>query len=317
MLLLYQEAPIFLHGFNYQLGRICRDLNELKDEKLLIGDVDALGAVGYSHNFGLGRNETLLSLTIAPLSLALRSAGEARALFFQHCYAESAVLPYDVNETDIALRNRYFPAEVMRELQLDDVPYFCSFANGCAGFIAVLIAAVGLFSSSKNERPAICVMADSMPLGVPYDMVRERILGSDNSSAFLVQRELSAYQLLGIDYYSTTRTAFPFIEIVKRTVQMIQGLAAALGLDLAGSDVAVHYPNIFPDTWKMVTQYLRIPRVEHVMDEMAERAHCGATDSVISLAKWHRGQSGRLHFVVNYGIGLHLGVCILREYASV
>ena len=51
-------------------------------------------------------------------------------------------------------------------------------------------------------------MADSMPLGVPYDMVRERILGSDNSSAFLVRRELSAYQLLGIDYYSTTRTRF-------------------------------------------------------------------------------------------------------------
>ena len=185
MLLLYQEAPIFLHGFNYQLGRICRDLNELKAEKLLIGDVDALGAVGYSHNFGLGRDETLLSLTIAPLSLALRKRWRgARALVFQHCYAESAVLPYDVNETDIALRNRYFPAEVMRELQLDDVPYFCSFASGCAGFISVLIAAVALFSSSKNERPAICVMADSMPLGVPYDMVRERILGSDNSSAF-------------------------------------------------------------------------------------------------------------------------------------
>ncbi len=314
MLLLYQRAPIFVHGFYHQLGRIRRDLNELKDEKLLIGDVGALGAVGYSHNFGLGRDETLLSLTITPLSLALRSAGEPRALVFQHCYAESAVLPYDVNEADIALRNRYFPAEVMRELQLDHVPYFCSFASGCAGFMSVLIAAAALFSSSKSERPAICVMADSMPPGVPYDMVRERILGSDNSSAFLLRRESSAYQLLGIDYYSTTRTAVPFVEIVKRTVQMIQGLAAGLGLDLAGSDVAVHYPNIFPDTWKMVTQYLRIPRVEHVVDEMAERAHCGATDSVISLAKLHRGQRGRLHVVVNYGVGLHLGVCILEEH---
>ncbi len=29
------------------------------------------------------------------------------------------------------------------------------------------------------------------------------------------------------------------------------------------------------------------------MDEMSERAHCGATDSVISLAKLHRGQAGR------------------------
>ena len=312
MLLLYQHAPIFVHGFNHQLGRIRRDLNELKAENLLIGDVEALSAIGYRHNFGLGSDETLLSLATAPLSSALRSAGEPRALVFQHCYAESAVLRYDVNETDIALRNRYFPAEVMRKLQLDHVPYFCSFASGCAGFISVLVAAAALFSDS-NDRPAICVMADSQPVGVPYDMARERILGSDNSSAFVIQRESSAYQLLGINYYSTTRTAVPFVEIVKRTVQMIQELATGLGLDLAGNDVAIHYPNIFPDTWKMVTRYLRVRRIEHVMDQMSERAHCFATDSVISLAKLHRGQRGRLHVVVNYGVGLHLGVCILRE----
>ena len=312
MLLLYQHTPIFVHGFNHQLGSVRRDLNELKAENLLIGDVKALSAVGYRHNFGLGKDETLLSLTTAPLSAALRGAGEPRALVFQHCYAESAVLHYDVNETDIALRNRYFPAEVMRKLQLDHVPYFCSFASGCAGFISVLLAAAALFSS-PDGRPAICVMADSMPPGVPYNMARERILGSDNSSAFVIQRESSAYQLLGINYYSTTRTEVPFVEIVKRTVQMIQELASGLGLDLAGHDVAIHYPNIFPDTWRMVTRYLRVPRVAHIMDEISERAHCGATDSVISLAKWHRGQSGRLHVVVNYGVGLHLGVCLLRE----
>jgi len=61
-----------------------------------------------------------------------------------------------------------------------------------------------------------------------------------------------------------------------------------------------------------VTRYLRAAKAEHIMDEVSERAHCGATDSIISLAKWHRGQSGRLH-VVNYGVGLHLGVCLLRE----
>lgn len=315
MLLLYQRVPIFIHGFNHQLGSIRRDLNELKAENLLMGDVKALSAVGYRHNFGLGKDETLLSLTAAPLSAALRSAGNPRALVFQHCYAESAVLRYDVNETDIALRNRYFPAEVMRKLQLDHVPYLCSFASGCAGFISVLIAAAALFST-PDERPAICVMADSQPVGVPYDMVRERILGSDNSSAFVIRRESSAYQLLGINYYSTTRTAVPFVEIVKRSVQMIQELATGLGLDLAGSDVAVHYPNIFPDTWKMVTRYLRVPRIEHVMDEMSERAHCFATDSVISLAKLHRGEVGRIHIVVNYGVGLHLGVCILEERDS-
>jgi hypothetical protein len=312
MLLLYQHTPIFVHGFNHQLGSVRRDLNELKAENLLIGDVKALSAVGYRHNFVLGKDETLLSLTTAPLSAALRGAGEPRALVFQHCYAESAVLHYDVNETDIALRNRYFPAEVMRKLQLDHVPYFCSFASGCAGFISVLLAAAALFSS-PDGRPAICVMADSMPPGVPYNMVRERILGSDNSSAFVIRRESSAYQLLGINYYSTTRTAVSFVEIVKRTVEMIQALASELKLDLVESDVAIHYPNIFPDTWRMVTRYLRVPRVAHIMDEISERAHCGATDSVISLAKWHRGQSGRLHVVVNYGVGLHLGVCLLRE----
>ncbi len=77
--------------------------------------------------------------------------------------------------------------------------------------------------------------------------------------------------------------------------------------------MAIHYPNIFPNTWKMVTRHLRLQRVEHVVDGMAERAHCMASDSVISLAKLHHGRGGRLHVVVNYGIGLHLGVCILKE----
>jgi hypothetical protein len=315
MMLSYKHAPIFIHGFNHQLGSLRRDLNELKTEDLLLGPVEALSSVGYRHNFALGGDETLLSLTTTPLSSTLRSAGEPRALVFQHCYAESAVLGYDVNETDIALRNRYFPAEVMRKLQLDDLPYLCSFASSCAGFIAVLIAAGGLFPSA-DERPAMCIMADSMPPGVPFNMLRERILGSDHSSAFAIGHEQQGYQLLGVNYYSTTRTAVPFVEVVKLAVQMVHDLTASLGLDLAGSDVVIHYPNIFPDTWRMVTRYLRIPRVEHVIDGMCDRAHCMATDSVISLAKLHRGQEGRLHIVVNYGIGLHLGVCILKEKAQ-
>ena len=164
-------------------------------------------------------------------------------------------------------------------------------------------------------------MADSRPPiyppGISCDLPRQRILGSDHSSAFLVGHDERGYQLLGLNYYSTTRKLVPLVEIIKRTVEMMQSLGSELGLDFNGADIAIHYPNIFPDAWKMVTGYFLLPQVEHVMDEMAERAHCGATDSVISLAKCHRGQSGRLHFVVNYGIGLHLGVCILREYASI
>jgi hypothetical protein len=312
MMLLYQDGPIFIHSFNHRLGSIQRNLQELQAEKLLVGTIDNLSAVGYRHNFGLAKDESLLSLASIPLSLALRIAPEPRALICQHCYAESAVLACDVDEVDIALRNRYFPGELMRKLQLDHVPYFCSFASGCTGFISILAAAGGLFSSS-DERPAICLVADNMPPGVPYNMARERILGSDHSSAFVIGPEQRGYQLLGINYYSTTRTAVPFVEIVKRTVQMIQELATNLRLDLAGSDVAIHYPNIFPDTWKMVTRYLGLQRVEHVVDGMAERAHCMASDSVISLTKLQHGRGGRLHVVVNYGIGLHLGICILKE----
>ena len=312
MMLLYQDGPIYIHAFNHRLGSIRRNLQELQAEKLLVGTVENLSAVGYRHNYGLAKDESLLTLASIPLSQALRVAPEPRALICQHCYAESAVLACDVDEVDIALRNRYFPAELMRKLQLDHVPYFCSFASGCTGFISILAAAGGLFLSS-DERPAICLVADNMPPGVPYNMARERILGSDHSSAFVIGHEQCGYQLLGINYYSTTRTTVPFVEIVKRTVQMIQELVTNLRFDLAGNDVAIHYPNIFPDTWKMVTRYLRNPHIEHVVDGMAERAHCMATDSVISLTKLHHGQGGRLHVVVNYGIGLHLGVCILKE----
>ena len=316
MMLLYQEKAIFVYGLNHKLGSIQRDLNQLQAEKLLVGRVEVLSALGYRYSFAVGPNESLLSLAAAPLSRTLKHAGEPRALVFQHCYAESAVVSHDVSETDIALRNRYFAAEVMRELQLDHLPYFCSFASGCSGFISVLIAAGGLFPS-PDGRPVICIMADCMPPGVPYDMAQERILGSDHSSAFVVGHQQHGYQLLGVNYYSTTRAGVPFVEIVRRTVQMVQELATNLGLDLAGSDVAIHYPNIFPDTWKMVTRYLRIARVEHVIDGMPDRAHCMATDSVISLAKLHHGAERRLHVVVNYGIGLHLGVCLLREQPAI
>jgi hypothetical protein len=315
MLLPYQSAAIFIWGLDYRLGAVRRDLGELHAEKLLLGTVDDLSAVGYCYNFGLGREESLLTLATSPLSYALQHAPEPRALVFQHCFAESAVMPYDINETDIALRNRYFPAEVMRKLQLDNLPYFCSFASGCAGFISVLIAAGGLFPS-LDERPAICIMADSMPPGVPYDMSRERILVSDHSSAFVIGPEQHGYQLLGVNFCSMTQSAVPFVEIVKRCVRMVEELAASLDLDLSRSDVAIHYPNIFPDTWRMVTRYLKIADVEHVIDGMRDRAHCMASDSVISLTKLHRGHEGRLHVVVNYGIGLHLGVCILKEQAQ-
>jgi 3-oxoacyl-[acyl-carrier-protein] synthase III len=251
-----------------------------------------------------------------PLSRALQHAGEPHAFVSQHCGTESAVLHYEPNETDIAARNRYFLGELMRGLELDHLPYFCSFASGCAGFMSLLVVAGGLLTSSSERGSTVCMMADCAPPGVPHNMLRERILGSDHSSAFVVGGKKAGYQLLGINYYSSTRTKIPFVEIVRRTVQMIEELARSLELQLTTVDVAIHYPNIFPDTWRMVTRYLQIPSVEHIIDGMAERAHCGATDSVITLAKYHRGTEGRVHIVVNYGLGLHLAVCVLQEKAN-
>lgn len=316
MTLLYQNEPIFVYGLYHRLGSVRRDLKELKGKGLLAGEVETLSATGYHYCLGLGEEETLLSLAAQPLVSALRQVTEPRALVFQHCNAESAVLPCEPGDLIGASRNRYFAPALMQTLNLDHLPYLCSFASGCAGFLSLLIAAGGL-ASTTSKGASICIMADSRPPGIPFDLLRERILGSDHSSAFLVGPEKRGYQLLGISYYSTVRRLVPLVEIVKRTVEMIQSLASDLGLDLVQSDIALHYPNIFPDTWKMVTRYLRIQRAEHVIDGMAARAHCGASDSVISLAQRHRGQSDRLHAVINYGVGLHLGVCILKESDAV
>jgi len=294
-----------------------RDLEQLEAENLLIGQAKDFAPIGYRYSFGLDTSETLLSLTCDSLSKVLRSTVvEPAGFVFQHSLAESAVLYYDPGETSIALRMRYFAAEVMRQLQVDHLPYFCSFASGCSGFTSVLATAGGALLASTDERPMVCVIADRHPPGVHFNMLEERIVGSDHTSAFLVGREPIGYQLLGLGYYSTTRTKVPFLEVVKRTVQMIQELAATLELDISTRELTVHYPNIFPETWKMVTRYLHNPRVEHVLDEMAERAHCGSSDSVISLAKYHRNQEGRIHIAVNYGVGLHLAVCVLREQAN-
>jgi hypothetical protein len=134
----------------------------------------------------------------------------------------------------------------MRKLQVDDVPYFCSFASGCSGFISILAAAGGLFTSS-HEGSAICLVADSMPPdtirhGARTDLVLTIVpplLSAVSSMATSFSNQLLLHHADG----------GPFVEIVKRTVEMIQELATSLQLDLAKSDVAIHYPNIFRDTW--------------------------------------------------------------------
>ena len=316
MILCFKEKQIFVHSFQYQLGKTRRDLAQLEAEKLLIGPAENLAAIGYRHNFGIDKNESLLSLSTATVSRVLKLAINPTSFVFQHSIAESTVAAYDPAEKNLALRMRYFPAEVMRYLHVDHLPYFCMFASGCSGFTYVVGAAAGILAASSDERPTLCVMADCNPAGVPYDMAEERILGSDHASAFLISRKQCGYRLLGVSYYSTTRQKVPFLEIVKRTVDIIKELGRRLEIDLMGDDLVIHYPNIFPETWKMVTRYLGNSRIEQVIDGISERAHCGSSDSVISLSKYHQGREGRIHIAVNYGVGLHLAVCVLEEKAN-
>ena len=124
--------------------------------------MEVLSVLGYRNNFAVGRNESLLSLATAPLSRTLKQAREPRALAFQYCYAESAVVSHDVSETDIALRTRYFAAEVMRELELD---HFAVFLFICYRLLRLHL---GLDYGSRSipvppdERPVICIMEDCM-----------------------------------------------------------------------------------------------------------------------------------------------------------
>ena len=312
MMLLYPDADIFLWGFSYQLGKTCRDLSALKQLGLLCNDIEAIAKLGYRNNFGIAAGETLLSLAAGPFTTLLARCRNPRALVVHHSYAENTSLVTDASEAGFMSRVQYFPAILMREFGLDNIPYVGSFASGCAGLLSLLMTAATLCGSTREE-PVICLTADIKPPGTTYDALREKILTSDCSSGFLLGRESCGYQLLGISYYSTTRMIVPLVEIVKKSVQMIRALAKELEIDLGSGRVVLHYPNIFPAAWDMVSQYLQIPRQQHILDGLPERAHCLSSDAVISLSKLHDGRGGRVHIVLNFGSGLHLGVCILRE----
>jgi hypothetical protein len=309
---LFPNAGIFVWGMTCQLGKVRRDLLELKRGGLLCNEVEAISQLGYRHNYGIGADETLLSLAVGVLEGLLARCRHPRALVVHHSYALNTSLTADSEQTGFMSWVQYFPAALMRELRLDHIPYLGSFASGCTGLLSLLLTASSLWRNPGTE-PVICLTADVKPPGSSYDALREKILTSDCCSGFLLGRDQCGYQLLGISYYSTTRMLVPLVEVVKRTVRMVRSLAKDLDLDLVGNEVVMHYPNIFPAAWAMVTQYLQVPPECHVMDGLAERAHCLSSDPVISLAKQHCGRAGRPHVVVNFGSGLHLGVCILRE----
>jgi 3-oxoacyl-[acyl-carrier-protein] synthase III len=312
--MLFQKAGIYVYALNYALGDLTRDLKELEAAGLIAGNAQLLAELGYWRCVNIGAGQSFLDLTCRSARASISAAGQTpRVLFVQHANTESAIVPWDPSDPDAATRYAYFTPVLMRELGLDHLPYFGQFQSGCAGFPLLLAGASSLFLSSKESAPALCILGDRKPEKAPLNLFRERILISEHASSFIVGRKRLGYQLLGISFYSTARTAVPLIELVKRAVEMINNLAAELSLDLSTREVLVHFPNIFPEVWKRVTRALRLRDEQRVMIEMSERAHCGSSDTVISLSKLHQGQEGRIHVAVTYGAGLHLAISILEE----
>jgi hypothetical protein len=274
--------------------------------------VEDLAAQGYRQNFSIGEDESLHSLAAGPFARLLEQCPNPRALVFHHSYPDSAALPPDKTEMGFMSHVHYFPPLLMRQFKLDQTPYFVSFASGCTGLLSMLMMAAGLLDKTDGD-PLLCLTADVKPPGTTYDALREKLLTSDCSSGFLAGREKRGYRLLGISYYSTSRQIVPLVQIVKMTVQMIRELAKETAVDMSAGNVVLHYPNAFPAAWDMVTQYLQVSRERHVLQGLAERAHCLSSDSMISLAALHGAGAGRAHIVVNFGSGIHLGAAILME----
>jgi 3-oxoacyl-[acyl-carrier-protein] synthase III len=312
MIVTYQTPGVFLWGLTHKLGLVRRDLAELKAANLIGNPIEDLAKNGYQFNRGAGKTEDLLSLTAGPFSSLLKNCLRPSAVVVHHSYGENASLARASEDQDLMSRATYFPATLLQQFDLDHVPYFGSFASGCTGFLSLVTTGAGLLGSTEDP-PVICLTADVRPQGMWFDARREKILTSDAASGFLMSREKKGFQVLGINYYSTGRRLVPLVEIVKRAVHMTRELADRVGVGKQLGEAVVHYPNIFPQAWDMVSGYLKVSPERHIVDQLAERAHCLSSDSVISLGKLHSDTEGRIHVVVNFGSGIHLGVCILKE----
>jgi len=312
--LLYLDSEIYLWGMCHELGKVRRDLTELKRDALICNETEDLAAQGYKHNCSIGPGDSLQSLAAESFGRLLKQCPSPRALVFHHSYPESTCVSAEKPEPGFMSRVQYFPPPLMRQFKLDNITYLVSFGSGCTGLLTMLMMAAGLCRThSDSKNPILCLTADVKPPGTTFDALREKILTSDCSSGFLVGSEKRGYRLLGISYYSTARQIVPLVQIVKQSVQMIRELAKATTIDLAADEVVLHYPNVFPAAWQMVTQYLQAPKATHVLDGLPERAHCKSSDSVISLGNAHGAGAGRVHIVLNFGVGIHLGACVLRE----
>lgn len=296
----------------HALGRVSSTLEELASNGLLASSVESLQEAGYRCNRSAEPATDVLSLAAEVFSELQQNSGVPHALLIHHSYAANTSEAVACDSQELLARARYFPASLLRHFQLDHIPYWGSYTSGCTGFMSLLTLAAGVLRAASVDN-ALCLTADLKPSHSTYDSARERLLTSDVASGFIASRVPEGYQVLGVAQYSSSRTVIPLVEVVKRAVQMTQQLAALVNVKLDPTSMLCHYPNMFVEAWQMVSHFLRVPKENQILDEMAERAHCLSSDAIIPLKRFRGTAPGRVHAVYSFGSGLHLAVALLRE----
>ena len=118
---------------------------------------------------------------------------------------------------------------------------------------------------------------------------------------------------MGVAQYSSSREIIPWLEVMKRAVQLTQELYKLTGVSLNGAAMACHYPNMFVEGWQLVGHFLKVPKKNPIFNGMAERAHCLSSDATISLETYKGSERGQLHTVYSFGSGLHLAIALLKQ----
>jgi 3-Oxoacyl-[acyl-carrier-protein (ACP)] synthase III len=307
----FSGEDVYISKSAYTLGAIQRTLNELQELQLLVSPVEWLQSAGYERNRCAADSTDLLTFTSDVFRKLLGECSRADALIVHHSYAENTSIVPPANSRELLARANYFPVNLLRHFEMDDVPYWGSYSSGCTGFMSLLTLAAGVLRGN-GAKEVVCLTTDLKPRDATYDSMRERLLTSDAASGFVVGRERRGYQVIGVGQYSSSRSLIPLVEVVKRSVLMTRSLLEAAGVQPDGAQMLCHYPNMYLQAWQMVSHFLKVAPENQLMDEMAERAHCLSSDAIIPLEKV-RGTPGRIHVIYSFGSGLHLAVAVLKE----
>ena len=308
----FSRERLYVTNCAHVLGPLHRTLEELATEGLLASSVESLRKLGYCSNRSIKPGTDLLKF-VAPLMSSLRDkCSNPSALVMHHSYAINTSDSIPPGDRRLLSRARYFPASLLRHVELDHVPYWGSYATGCTGFMSLVTLAAAILRASSTGT-VLCITADLKPPDTTYDGMVEKLLTSDAASGFVVGREPQGYRVMGVAQYSSSREIIPWLEVVKRAVQMTQKLCELLGIGCNGASMICHYPNMFLEGWQLVEHFLKVPKEKRVVNEMAERAHCLSSDAIISLETYKTREPGQLHVVYSFGSGLHLAIAILQQ----